>query len=117
MSPRTGARILMTTDAVGGVWSYSTSLAAALAARGWRVMLITLGPSPKPHQLAGLNDHPRIESCRTDFALEWMDPDGKDWPRAAEGLTAIAEKFRPDIVHLNSYREACAGWNAPVLVA
>ncbi|HEX8375447.1 MAG TPA: hypothetical protein VF606_09745, partial [Geminicoccaceae bacterium] len=38
--------VLMTTDAVGGVWTYSLDLAAALATRGVRTTLAVLGPAP-----------------------------------------------------------------------
>ena len=46
------ARILMTTDAVGGVWVFATALARALARDGYRVHLVVLGPPPSGEQLA-----------------------------------------------------------------
>ena len=42
-------RLLMTTDAVGGVWQYSLELAAALQAE---VTLAVLGPAPDAGQRA-----------------------------------------------------------------
>ena len=36
----------MTTDAVGGVWSYALDLAAGLAGAVWRSTLAVLGPAP-----------------------------------------------------------------------
>ena len=57
MKAWTSARILMTTDAVGGVWSYSTALATALAKRGHEVLLVTLGPPPQRDQFViGVNE-------------------------------------------------------------
>ncbi|HVT55087.1 MAG TPA: glycosyltransferase, partial [Xanthobacteraceae bacterium] len=47
---------------------------------------------------------------------EWLDPKGKDFPRALEVLAYHAERIKPDIVHINGYREALAEWNAPVIV-
>lgn len=35
MSPSAPIKVLMTTDAVGGVWTYSTGLAFALPPRVW----------------------------------------------------------------------------------
>src|SRR6184192_3380094 len=105
------ARILMTTDAVGGVWSYSTALAAALAARGCQILLVTLGPRPHADQLAGVSSCPGVQTITTDHELEWIDPAGRDIAGARNALNSIAARFKPDLVHLNGYREALAGWD------
>src|SRR3954463_7827230 len=52
-------KVLMTTDAVGGVWTYSTGLASALAAARMEVHLVTLGPRPREEQRAMLRN-PRV---------------------------------------------------------
>jgi len=112
-----GRRILMTTDAIGGVWTYSTALARSLAASGDRVTLVTIGPKPSPSRLeeiAGLV--PDVDVITTDTALEWMDPEGEDAVRAGELLLRIADQVRPDVIHLNGYREASLPWPAPVVV-
>ena len=44
--------VLMTTDAVGGVWTYSLTLARALGARGVGVTLAVVGPEPSAAQVA-----------------------------------------------------------------
>jgi glycosyltransferase involved in cell wall biosynthesis len=98
------------------VWVFATTLAAGLAARGSRVILVVQGPAPRPEQFVSARAIPGVETVVTDFALEWMDPEGKDFSRAAAGLTALARRYRPDIVHLNGYREAAADWPAPVVV-
>ena len=43
-------RILMTADAVGGVWQYATELASALAGLGHETILALLGPPPSDAQ-------------------------------------------------------------------
>jgi glycosyltransferase involved in cell wall biosynthesis len=111
-----GKHLLMTADAVGGVWSYASSLAQELARRGWTITLVTLGPAPRQDQFLPLLAFPQIELEITDLALEWQDPEGDDRERVLEFLAAMEERVRPDIVHLNGYREACAGWRAPVVV-
>jgi glycosyltransferase involved in cell wall biosynthesis len=111
-----GRHLLMTADAVGGVWSHATSLAQELARRGWAITLVTLGPAPRQDQFVPLLSYPRIELEITDLALEWQDPEGDDRERVLEFLGALEERVRPDVVHLNGYREACANWRAPVLV-
>ena len=44
-------RVLMTVDAVGGVWVYATNLARSLCERGCHVRLVTLGPPPRKDQV------------------------------------------------------------------
>jgi glycosyltransferase involved in cell wall biosynthesis len=116
MSPPSRRRILITTDAVGGVWTYATTLACALVRRHYEVVLVTLGPPPRPEQVAALAECPGIKVEVTDFALEWMDPEGRDFARAQSGLAKIGWHVKPDVVHLNSYREALCNWPAPVLL-
>ncbi|HLH89318.1 MAG TPA: glycosyltransferase family 4 protein [Xanthobacteraceae bacterium] len=115
MSPPS-LRILMTADAVGGVWVYATALARGLAARGHRVTLVTLGPRPQAAQMRDVEDVAGLDVVTTDLALEWMDPAGADFSRACRRLTALERRVAPDIVHLNGFREASATWNAPVLL-
>ena len=52
-------RLVLTTDAVGGVWTYATDLARGLSARGVEVTLAVLG------QLESSNNWHRI-------AREWI---------------------------------------------
>jgi glycosyltransferase involved in cell wall biosynthesis len=110
-------RVMMTSDAVGGVWVYSTMLARKLCRRGHQVVLVTLGPEPRSDQLRPIRNTPGLRVEVTDLALEWTDPEGADLPRARERLVAIERRVRPDLVHLNGYREASAGWTVPVIVA
>jgi glycosyltransferase involved in cell wall biosynthesis len=105
----------MTTDAADGVWAYTAALARELSRRGIHVSLVTLGPPPRPDQLDALQ-WSNVEVTSTDLAAEWLDPEGADFARARRALGALERHMRPDIVHLNSYREASARWGSPVLV-
>jgi glycosyltransferase involved in cell wall biosynthesis len=116
VTPPSRCRILITTDAVGGVWTYSTTLARGLARRRYDVVLVTLGPPPRSEQLAGVADIEGVRVEVTDFDLEWTDPEGRDFTRARSGLANIARHVKPDVVHLNSYREALCQWPSPVLL-
>ena len=109
-------RILMTTDAVGGVWTYSTALARALCERGYDVTLVTLGPSPSAEQLAAIDNIRGLQVEITDLALEWMDPEGDDFGRASQTLPRIAARVQPDVIHINGYREALISFDAPTVV-
>ncbi|MBO4220921.1 glycosyltransferase [Bradyrhizobium neotropicale] len=115
MSRSANLRILMTSDTVGGVWTYASALAPALAASGAEVHLVTMGPRARVDQRAMLKDD-RVHLIETDLALEWQDPEGSDRPIAQRALAELEEEVRPDVVHLNSFREAVFEWHAPVLV-
>lgn len=112
-----GMRALLTADAVGGVWRYALGLAQALCARGMEIHLVTLGPAPDRAQRQAAGRIAGLTLEVTDLALEWADPAGEDIARAHAALARIAARVRPDLVHLNGYREAAYHWNAPVLVA
>jgi glycosyltransferase involved in cell wall biosynthesis len=116
MSPPSRRRILITTDTVGGVWTYATTLARVLARRCCDVVLVTLGPPPRSEQLAEVADVAGVKLEATDLELEWMDPEGRDFVRAQRALAEIGWRLKPDVVHLNSYREALCNWAAPVLL-
>ena len=47
LSPR---RVLLTADAVGGVWRYALELAAGFAERGIETVIAVLGPVPNEVQ-------------------------------------------------------------------
>src|SRR5258708_36840122 len=109
-------RILMTADAVGGVWVHATELARSLCEGGNEVMLTVIGPRPRPDQLRPLRSVHGLQLKITDLLLEWMDPAGTDIRRAGQMLRSIADEFQPDLVHLNSFRAGNLNWSAPVLI-
>jgi len=115
MSRGADIRILMTTDTVGGVWTYSCALATSLASAGAEVILTTMGPRPRADQREMLRGS-RVRLIETDLALEWQDPEGRDLANAGRVLAGLEARFTPDIVHLNSFREATLSWRAPTVV-
>jgi glycogen(starch) synthase len=107
--------VLMSADAVGGVWRYAVDLGGALAARDVRVTLAVMGPPP---DAAGRRD---AEQCglvvvHRPYRLEWMDEPWDDVGRAGQWLLALERTLLPDVVHLNGYAHARLPWFAPVLV-
>src|ERR1043166_6323337 len=107
--------IVMTSDTVGGVWTYATSLASALAALDAKVHLVTMGPAARGAKRRMLR-HARVRLIESPLALEWQDPAGADLLNARRYLEDLEDAIQPDIVHLNSFREAHFDWLAPVLV-
>ncbi|HET7889732.1 MAG TPA: glycosyltransferase family 4 protein [Bradyrhizobium sp.] len=114
MNRLSNIKILMTADTVGGVWTYAAGLACAIAAKNADVYLVTMGRPPTAEQRKMLATS--VQVIESDLALEWQDPQAADFERARDFFGALQQQIRPDIVHLNSYREANFEWHAPVLV-
>ena len=108
-------RLLMTTDAVGGVWPYALELARALAAHGVAVHAATMGPRPNARQRA---DAVRVGVTlhQSDYALEWMDAPWDDVARAGEWLLGLERALAPDAVQINGYAHGALAWCAPAIV-
>lgn len=106
----------MSTDTVGGVWSYGLELARALRWRGVQVVLATMGEplSPAQHQSAGAI--PDLVICESRWRLEWMNAPWHDVVRAGRWLRMLERRFHPDVVHLNHYSHGHLNWAAPSLV-
>ena len=109
-------RILMTTDAVGGVWQYALELAGGLARNGDQVLLASLGPEPSRPKRAEAEAVAGVELVCVDGALEWMPDAEGDRARQRDRLLELARAFGPDVIHLNGYDHATARWPAPILL-
>ena len=106
----------MTTDSVGGVWTYALELTDALAERGVDVTLATMGRRLTRAQRAELSACNAANMHTSSFALEWMEEPWVDVERAGEWLLEIAHDVEPDVVHLNAYAFGALSWPAPVVV-
>jgi glycosyltransferase involved in cell wall biosynthesis len=108
-------RILMTTDAVGGVWTYSLELAAALAPHDVEVHLAAMGPAPSAERLADPLLGAVAGMHMSTFALEWEPDPWADVEAAGDWLLGLERLVEPDVVHLNGYAHGCLSWEAPVV--
>lgn len=107
-------KILISTDTVGGVLTYTTELAAALEAAGDEVVVATMGPRLRRAQREALP----VRVHESGFRLEWMEDPWDDVAAAGRWLLELEEEERPDVVHLCSYAHAALPFQAPtVLVA
>ena|ERR1700761_572104 len=111
-----GLRVLMTADAVGGVWQYSLDLAAGLVHHGAHVLLAVLGPRPSAEQKRRLLQMPRTAIAEGDFALEWMADPWADVDASSKWLLGLQAQFGADMIHLNGYSHAPLSWQKPVIV-
>jgi glycogen(starch) synthase len=111
--PRT---ILMSADTIGGVWSYSISLADEYSRRGRRVVLATMGRRPTEAQRHAVSALSGVDLIESDFRLEWMAESDRDVAAAGDWLRGLERCWQPEVVHLNGYAHAACGFTAPVVV-
>jgi glycosyltransferase involved in cell wall biosynthesis len=108
-------RVLMTADAMGGVWTYALELAREFGRRGVAVDLATMGRAltdgeRRAAALAGVTLHER--PCK----LEWMPDPWRDVDAAGDWLLDLEVRTRPDVVHLSSMSHGALPWRVPCLV-
>ena len=109
-------RLLLTTDAVGGVWRYTVDLARGLAERGVESVLAVLGPAPSAAQLDEVRDITRVTPVQTGLALDWTAESPAELAAASERLAGLAALMGVTGVHLHA--PALMGearWPAPVV--
>ena len=98
---RTGRppRVLLATDAVGGVWVYSVELARALGKLGIEALIAVMGPSPDEHrreQAAGLR------LIDTGLPLDWLETSPAELRRSGDVLAELANREGVDLVQTSS---------------
>ena len=109
-------RLLMTADAVGGVWQYSVDLISELTSHGAQVLLATMGPRPSKDQRRQVEAIPGLTLVESEFALEWMQDPWDDIDQSARWLVDLAATFDANLIHLNGYAHASMPWGKPSVV-
>jgi glycosyltransferase involved in cell wall biosynthesis len=111
-------RVLLTTDAVGGVWRYSIELAHGFARRGVYVSLAVLGPDPTTAQRDETAVIANLTLHSTGQPLDWTAGTPAALDAAAEHLAWLAAQGGADTVQLHT--PALMGsvrWPVPVIAA
>lgn len=108
-------RLFMTTDAVGGVWRYSVSLAAELALRGVEVRLGVIGPAPSRDRLIEVEGIARVSLGQIDAPLDWLAGSSGAIASGREAIAAAARAWRADIVQVNQPAYVAGHYHAPVV--
>jgi glycosyltransferase involved in cell wall biosynthesis len=114
-------RILMTTDTIGGVWTFTRELVSQLLPGGHSVALVSFGRHPSPEQLAWASqmeaDYFGTFSYTPSSApLEWMDDNEFAYEEGASVLHQIAQDFDPDIFHSNQFCFGSMPLDVPTIV-
>ncbi|MFW2828792.1 glycosyltransferase family 4 protein [Sphingomonas sp. ID0503] len=108
----TSRRLLMTADAVGGVWQYATELGRALSALDYEVVLALLGPAPTDAQRQAAAGLRLVE---TGLPVDWLAEDEGEVRRAAQQVAALAGEVGTDVIQLNQPSLAAEPMPAPVI--
>jgi glycogen synthase len=109
-------KILMTTDTVGGVWTYTIELCKSLEPYNINVHLVTLGEKLNNHQQREIESLQNVELHETDYRLEWMENPWRDIDESGKWLLRIEEAVQPDLIHLNCFAYGNLPFKAPVVV-
>ncbi|BCS52997.1 glycosyl transferase [Geobacter sp. SVR] len=107
----------MTADAIGGIWTYALELARGLSEHGIEVVLATMGQPLTVNQRIDAQAIPALALHESTFRLEWMQDPWEDVERSGTWLLSLADRFGPDLVHLNGFTHAALPWSRPCLVA
>lgn len=108
-------KILMTTDTVGGVWTYVMSLCKCLEHYNVEIHLLSMGGMLSEEQQAQVNAISCICIYQSSFKLEWMQSCERDVQSAREWVAFMYNKIRPDIIHFNNFGQTLGSWNCPVI--
>ncbi|MGH8174866.1 MAG: glycosyltransferase family 4 protein [Steroidobacter sp.] len=109
-------KVLMTTDAVGGVWTYAIELCTELARHDVDVVLAVMGPPASGAQCESAAQIRGLRLYSSQLRLEWMSDPWRDVERAGEWLQELAQREAVDLIHLNGFSHAALPWRKPVVV-
>lgn len=114
-------RILITTDTVGGVWTFTKQLTSELLARGCSVALMCIGRAPTDAQantvksLAARWGH-NFRAAWSLAPLEWMDDNDLAYDHSAPILLKLASEFGADLVLSSQYCFGALPFKGPKVV-
>lgn len=110
--------VLVTTDTLSGVWTYTQELVTGLINRGVRVTLVSFGDIPLGQQTSWMESLHGLDYRPTAFRLDWMQEGQQDFEESSRYLTALVKELRPDLLHLNQLCHGALPVETPrVLVA
>lgn len=94
-----GLRLLMTVDAIGGVWRYAMDLAAELKVLGVETVFVCLGPAPSAQKAREANSIGRL--LVLDAPLDWLVESAEAVSRLPSMIADLARREQADLLHLN----------------
>jgi glycosyltransferase involved in cell wall biosynthesis len=101
MSAAPPRRILVTCDAVGGVWRHALDMARALGLHGVEAVLVAFGPEPSAEQRAEARATEGVTLLWFDHPLDWLVADESALDGIPAVLEGVADLYDVDLLHLN----------------
>jgi glycogen(starch) synthase len=95
--------VLITSDTVGGVWTYTQELVTGLVRAGHHITLVSFGKLPLPHQTAWMQTLQGLDYRPTEYRLEWMEVAEKDIEESKRYLELLIKEVQPDVLHFSQY--------------
>lgn len=95
-------KVLITADAVGGVWQYSTDLARGLSKLGIDTVIAVTGPPPSRAQTEAAGAIKGAALIETGMPLDWLADSRASVKRIGEAVARLADRHRADVVQLNA---------------
>ncbi len=99
-------RLLLTTDTLGGVWTFSCELAREFLSRGHQILLVSFGREPSASQTAEAAQLQTYGSCEyvsSDIALEWQRNNDAAYALGEPLLLRLCRQFCPDALLLSQF--------------
>ena len=101
-------RILLTTDTIGGVWTFTKDLCEGLLAFGHDVALVSVGRLPYEAQSQWCKETRRWAGRRFwyeawETPLEWMGANNAAYCGADTALLRVASEFEAELIHANQF--------------
>lgn len=110
------SRIMLTADAVGGVWRYSLDLARGMLAAGDEPVLAVLGPALTRRHQAEARAVRGLQVLPTGLPLDWTAESPAALREAIGTLAGLAARLGVDSVHLHTPALAAnAPWSMPTI--
>jgi len=114
-------RILLTTDTIGGVWTFTKELTTELLNRGHAVALVSFGRQPSHEQQAWcasthFTHGDNFQFTASTAPLEWMEDNEFVFKQGAGVVFHIAQRFKPDLLHSNQFCFGALSLDIPKLI-
>lgn len=115
-------RLLITTDTVGGVWTFTQELVCGLLEREACVSLVSFGRAPLSSQRRQCDELKRrfgrrFSYAASDIPLEWMVDNAEAFRRGAELLERQAALSGAGLLHSNQFCYGAVGLRIPRVVS
>lgn len=114
-------RLLMTTDTVGGVWTFTSELSGDLLGRGHSIAMVSFGRLPSAEQFGWVTTlrakFPKdFDFTSSTVPLEWSQENAAAGIEGAAVLCQIAEAWHPDLLLSSQFCFGAADLKVPRVV-